>query len=630
MKKIAAGLLAVLMLLIPVSAIHIEQDNAASVWTNGVECVGCFDVFYLEYPDGVKSQAELYGVEEGGANYILSLYPIYVTEELSVICYGWSGLRSGVPIDVYGYKINSGDAVYDELFKLDDAEPAVIAAGGDSRYSIAVPIAGITDPALITLVFKDVNGDEHDFIEFPINGGYKEPDTGEGGDPAVFGDVNNDGKLNNKDVVTLFRYVLDENENEYNAVFDVNRDGKVNNKDVVYLFRVVTSLIVPVITEAPVVNRIAVLQDRYFLYGTTEPDSVVYVEYNGKQTENKANNKYFYIDSGANWGDTVYVYAKVQGKEASSKVAVTITPTASSDNAWIGKNSRLFYASTYGFLVSNQADMSSLASIKNCIINKTINDIQNATGKNTKLIFAIIPDPATAYYDEQPDYIHVPTPLNTAMQSFVSAIDRCHEDVYALDLLSVMRAHKDERIYFTTDTHYTELGAYYAYLEIMKRVRETYPDITVKTLENGDYNLEYADVGGGDLTNITGVPMNEVIPYFTANFTDTGSYYLSKRADGIKTAGFGPSAWERSSTLENSNNPTAYFIGDSYGCYILPFLGANFSKMWTNVGVLWNYDMDVSILSQNKPDYVIFLMCQRNISPVFMQSPIAQFATSIQ
>ncbi|MBR6922869.1 MAG: hypothetical protein IKH51_11800, partial [Clostridia bacterium] len=289
---------------------------------------------------------------------------------------------------------------------------------------------------------------------------------------------------------------------------------------------------------------------------------------------------------------------------------------------WGGKDSRLFYTETLSFLTGNRADETSLTQITGYITKKTITSIQEVTGKKTKLIYAIIPDPATAYYDEQFKYISDYTldPSTSAMASFTKKLSGMHEDVYAIDLFSVMRAHKNEDIYFTTDTHYTELGAYYAYLEIMKAVKADFPSVKVRSLDSGDYKVDYIDVDGGDLCSMAGISMREVVPFFVANFSDTGTYYVSKRNDGIKSAGFSPSSWERNSTLKDSSNPTAYFIADSYGCYILPFIGANFSKVWTNEGVLWNFELDKATLEQNKPDYVIILVCQRNVSPNFMDS----------
>ena len=754
------------MLLIPAVGIHIEEDNPSSVWKNDGECHGTMDTFYLVYEDGQKSMMELLGVRDGSALNVISAYPIYLNNnELEIICRGWAGLHSGAQIDVYGYKINEGEAVYDRSFKT-EAEQAVYNAGGDSRYVVHVPVAGIKKPSLITIVFKDVNGAEHDFAEFSVNGGYgaerirayayagKEEVKARSGDkvdvkikidgsaelksltarvswpeqlyltnavyeqsdgasvsipeggwesldgsydfswssnsgtlygeytfltltfelngkiseisqlqvnaeiltsasetasgkdlialasagaeikayPAPSGDVNCDSEINNKDVVVLFRHVsgIEIRMFSYSAA-DVNGDGTIDNKDVVSLFRISTDPPEPekLPTDNPSVISIAAVQGKYLLYGSCEPGSVLRTVVRGKEQKNAANNKYFYVTVEANSGDTALVYATAPGKSESQGVSVKINPVTSTDAVWGGKNSRIFYGGTYGFLVGNQADMSSLASLKSYITNKTIKEIQKATGKETKLIFAIIPDPATAYYDEQYDYMGTPKTPDTAMQSFVKEIDGCHKDVYALDLLSVLRAHKEDRIYFTTDTHYTEFGAYYVYLDIMNRVKQTYPSAKVRTIENGDYTVEYYDVGGGDMCGMIGMGMNEVVPFFIANFEDTGSYYVSKRNDGIKSAGFGPGGWQRDSELSSSGNPTAYFLGDSYGCYILPFIGANFSKVWTNEGVLWNYSLDKSILTQNKPDYVILLVCQRNVGPNFMSNLVSQFCMSV-
>lgn len=56
---------------------------------------------------------------------------------------------------------------------------------------------------------------------------------------AGAGDVNGDGEVDNKDVVTLFRFVSAAADG-YDAAYDLNEDGEVNNKDVVELFRYVS------------------------------------------------------------------------------------------------------------------------------------------------------------------------------------------------------------------------------------------------------------------------------------------------------------------------------------------------------------------------------------------------------
>ena len=53
---------------------------------------------------------------------------------------------------------------------------------------------------------------------------------------SLEGDVDSDGKLNNKDVARLFKYISGRPVMINEAASDVNADGKINNKDVVLLF----------------------------------------------------------------------------------------------------------------------------------------------------------------------------------------------------------------------------------------------------------------------------------------------------------------------------------------------------------------------------------------------------------
>ena len=63
------------------------------------------------------------------------------------------------------------------------------------------------------------------------------------------GDTNGDGTVDNKDVVTLFRYVSGNVQGAVEENCDFNGDGEVNNKDVTSLFRAVSSGNIPEWTE---------------------------------------------------------------------------------------------------------------------------------------------------------------------------------------------------------------------------------------------------------------------------------------------------------------------------------------------------------------------------------------------
>ena len=54
------------------------------------------------------------------------------------------------------------------------------------------------------------------------------------------GDINGDGNVDNKDIVTLFRYVSGYPVVVLISALDPNGDGNVDNKDIVTLFRYVS------------------------------------------------------------------------------------------------------------------------------------------------------------------------------------------------------------------------------------------------------------------------------------------------------------------------------------------------------------------------------------------------------
>ena len=85
------------------------------------------------------------------------------------------------------------------------------------------------DKTNMKLIFE-LNGDEYYILTVA-----SEPDV-------IAGDFNDDGKVDNKDVVALFRYLSGEGGGSGTslAAGDFNGDGKVNNKDVTLLYRYVS------------------------------------------------------------------------------------------------------------------------------------------------------------------------------------------------------------------------------------------------------------------------------------------------------------------------------------------------------------------------------------------------------
>ena len=186
MKKILAVALAAIMmvaLVVVASAIHNPEDTT-TVWMNKDEFKMSWDTIFI---NGQSHMALGWGDDGSAAGKLEANQPLNAADIETFTIRGWAGLIDGT-VAVWGYKINEGAPVFDESFTKPTEDP-VIAAGGDSRFEIVVPVNKPTAPTLITAVAKDEAGNVYDFIEFSLNGQYEGAPAEQPGEPAPTGDV---------------------------------------------------------------------------------------------------------------------------------------------------------------------------------------------------------------------------------------------------------------------------------------------------------------------------------------------------------------------------------------------------------------------------------------------------------
>ena len=192
---------------------------------------------------------KLWGVENGGA------YGYYKN---NASCWSLTdGVENGDVIYAFAY---SDTATYSDAYSFFDAYWAegesvtltlkyVSGFDPETYDPIESPLAG----AVITVDGEktDIITDENGSAEIPApaktavisaekDGLVIIPPICLFGAGPELGDVNGDGSVDNKDVVSLFRYVSSA-EAAYDAVYDFNGDNEVNNKDVVSLFKAVSA-----------------------------------------------------------------------------------------------------------------------------------------------------------------------------------------------------------------------------------------------------------------------------------------------------------------------------------------------------------------------------------------------------
>lgn len=142
-----------------------------------------------------------------------------------------------------------------------------------------------------------------------------------------------------------------------------------------------------------------------------------------------------------------------------------------------------------------------------------VRSISEALGSDVRIISLVTPNGGEFYSPES---------MHTGVHSQADMIRDCYEkmpeDVLTVDAYSALSQHADEYLFFRTDHHWTQLGAYYAYTKFCETCGfEAVPltDFTQGTYEN---------FVGSMYTFTSGYPQSQLL----YDNPDTLTYYLPK------------------------------------------------------------------------------------------------------
>ncbi len=222
---------------------------------------------------------------------------------------------------------------------------------------------------------------------------------------------------------------------------------------------------------------------------------------------------------------------------------------------------------------------------------QTISQIAEAMGDDIRVISLVTPNAAQFY---------TPKSLHTGSRDQKAMIEKCYanmsDKVITVDAYSPIAAHVDEYLYFRTDHHWTQLGAYYAYTGFCKALGYTAPAIT--DYESGTHE----NLVGSYYTWSKNYPQSKLLK----DNPDTLTYYLPRY--NTKTTCYQVSNlnYGYSMPIIDTNFPKNYlgkyicFLGgdfaitvveseaeggtimvlkESYGNAFIPFLAEHYSKI---------------------------------------------------
>jgi alginate O-acetyltransferase complex protein AlgJ len=225
--------------------------------------------------------------------------------------------------------------------------------------------------------------------------------------------------------------------------------------------------------------------------------------------------------------------------------------------------------------------------------------------QGTSLVVVIAPNKSSIYPDFMPAELQLMRPQSRFDQ--VVQYLTAHGKTQLLDLRQELIAdRKEQQVYFKTDTHWTEYGAYIAYRAILNALQPAHPELVPRALS--DFKPVSMGMVSMDLAGLIGsVRMKEEKIVLTPKLETQTTRHNIQTDDG---------RWITMSWSPNENLPKAVIYYDSFLYPIIPWFIDHFSKAtfiphYANTST-WN----LSWVDQEKADVVIVEFAEKYIHDI--------------
>jgi hypothetical protein len=227
--------------------------------------------------------------------------------------------------------------------------------------------------------------------------------------------------------------------------------------------------------------------------------------------------------------------------------------------------------------------------------------------KGIPFILMIAPNKETIYPEYLPDYIKK-VQEKGRLDQLISYL-KANTDINIIDGREVLINKKTvDNLYYKTDSHWNELGAYFGHKAIMDEVSKYIPNVKAKKLE--DYNIvKETKNEGGDLAKMLNLTENfkeehiHLVPKVPIKWKVASSTYVLNQ--GVVTE------------VEDESLPRMLMYRDSFTINMQPFL----SEYFSTAVYQWNHSFDPNLVIETKPDVVIHEVVERYIHELLAENP---------
>ena len=322
---------------------------------------------------------------------------------------------------------------------------------------------------------------------------------------------------------------------------------------------------------------------------------------------------------GSRRNTTLTLRTFVEGKEPSPSLDILVRPqtgiTMFEDSGRFGvvvgyNYFTIFSDSIPDFIGSNLISDRRISELKE----RTETRIQElrSRGSDAEVIYLLVPNPSRIYPENMP-IRYTEFKDDTLKRQWVQGITEGGATV--IDLLDTMTRHKNDefKIFHFTDSHWTEYGAMLAYTDLMNYIAQRFPDAAPRPAS--DFRVYNRRAYFGDIYKTLDLPktaLREYSAFVDFNFTSPcGKINLYDDVDSVCLVHERISRAQTTMTNLQGNFPKAYIFRDSFAGPIHAFLTDRFSE--ANWLAMWDYRFRASDIAEFDPDYVIYIISERNI-----------------
>ncbi len=281
---------------------------------------------------------------------------------------------------------------------------------------------------------------------------------------------------------------------------------------------------------------------------------------------------------------------------------------------WIGGSNQGFYHKMKpDYEGTNLMDEATLTSVRDRYADRV--EKLKKVGDGCEIIALLIPASMTVYTDLVPDEVATKTTGETRFDQLANVLTEA--GVKVIDVRETFQERKNDALplYFNYDSHWTDYGAYIAYVELYDYISDRYPDAAPRTFD--EFKWEWAYYTRGDMPWYFDLDQGgKIYEYTFQRYMDFDAHPAAKAITRFAQKNWSLAYPVFSGEIQNGdtynthrdNLPDIMVMRNSYGSYLYELMVERSDKAYMLPS--FSYAFNFAQIKKNDPDYLIYIMSE--------------------